>query len=55
MVVKRYAKTPDFDSKLRPYTKSFYGSQKVCKKTPDFDANWNNLLMNVVMIFKYGI
>ena len=38
IVVKRYAKTPDFDAKLRPYTKNFYGSQKVCKKTPDFDA-----------------
>ena len=25
-------KTPDFDAKLRPYTKNFYGSQKVCKK-----------------------
>ena len=32
-------KTPDFDAKLRPYTKNSYGSQKACKKTPDFDPN----------------
>ena len=25
-------KTPDFDAKLRAYTKNFYGSQKLCKK-----------------------
>ena len=38
MVVESYAKKPpDFDMKIRPYTKNFYGSQKICKKTPYFD------------------
>ena len=31
-------KSPDFDAKLRPYTKNSYGSQKVCKKNSNFDA-----------------
>ena len=43
MVVKRYAKkTPDFDSKLRPYKtiyKQFLWQSKGMQKTPDFDAN----------------
>ena len=32
-------KSPDFNAKLRHYTKNSYDSQKVCKKSPDFDAN----------------
>ena len=32
-------KSSDFDKRLRHYTKNSYGSQKVCKKSPEFDVN----------------
>ena len=43
-------KTLDFDA---PYD-SIVTESKGMLKTPDFDANQSNLLMNVVIIYKYG-
>ena len=43
-------KTPDFDAPYDPIVTESKGMLK----TPDFDANQSNLLMNVVIIYKYG-
>ena len=52
--VKSYEKSPDFDAKLRPYAKNFYGSQKVCKKLQILMQNLAHIQRILMVVKSYA-
>ena len=47
-------KSPDFDAKLRPYAKNFYGSQKVCKKLQILMQNLAHIQRILMVVKSYA-
>ena len=53
LLTKSEAETLEFDANTEPVIRILILTKSEAK-TPDFDANQSNLLMNVVIIYKYG-
>ena len=52
--IKSEAKSTEIDANTEPVVEFYFKSKVRQKKKPDFDANQSDLLMGVVMIYKYS-